>query len=170
MPSPSVEPSLRPEPSEFQSDGDELRRYRMQQINRNLTIETPARVSSKLHDLNHNLSLDKVPALPRGEQNIRPERGFDFYKCQEQARAKSDQKREKKRDKERPVIIGPRAKVWCHVYRESDRFPEKVPFGNLGDARSRAGHFSRLDGVTRVDIVSDGYRLEYWVAGRKNRA
>jgi hypothetical protein len=96
MPSPSVEPSLQPEPSEFQSDGDELRRYRLSQINANLTIETPARVSSKLHDLNYNLTLDKVPALPRGEQSIRrdpndPARGFDFYKCQEQARAKHAQ-------------------------------------------------------------------------------
>lgn len=170
MPSVSVEPSLQPEPSEFKSDGDELRRYRMQQINRNLTIETPARVSSKLHDLNHNLTLDKVPALPRGEQSIRPERGFDFYKCQQQRDFAANARRERKRDKERPVIIGPRAKVWCHVYRESERFPEKVPFGTLGDARSRAGHFSRLDGVSRVDVVSDGYRLEYWAAGRKNRA
>lgn len=175
MPSPSVEPSLHPESSVFESDGDELRRYRLSRINANLTIETPSRVSSKLHDLNHNLTLDKVPALPRGEQSIRrdphdPARGFDFYKCQEQARARHAQHVNRKRDKERPVIIGPRAKVWCHVYRESDRFPEKVPFGTLGDARSRAGHFSRLDGVSRVDVVSDGYRLEYWVAGRKNRA
>lgn len=175
MPSPSVEPSLQPEPSVFESDGDELRRYRMNRINRNLTIETPARVSSKLHDLNHNLSLDKVPALPRGEQSIRrdphdPARGFDFYKCQQQRDFAANARRERKRDKERVVIIAPTAKVWLHVYREGSRFPEKLPFGKLNDARARAGHHSRLDDVTRVDVVSDGYRLEYWAAGRKNRA